>query len=127
MLVGGFRAERSVDTAILRMLRAVSEGCRYIAVLDFRQAYVSVPRSDLAQKLRTLLDSDLSAMVECMLLDTYVRTIGDLTNTVGTLQRGLPERSPLSRCLFNMFINPLAELVYSELQSEWRIPINRIR
>lgn len=92
----GFREGRSVDTEILRAVRALRGGCKYVCVLDFAQAYASVPRGDVVRKVRQQFDADFAAMVETLLTPTKVCTIADETAVEREMLRGVPEGSPLS-------------------------------
>lgn len=74
----GVRAARSVDTALIRMMRSIKMGCKVICVLDLKQAYASVPRGDLIVRLRQVLSPELAKMSETMLIDTKVYTVGIL-------------------------------------------------
>lgn len=120
----GFRGFRSVETAILRVTRAITNGCRYLAVLDLRQAYASVPRGDLIEQIRTKLDANTANMIEAMLWRTLVSTVGDSDGIVREMERGVPEGSPLSPWLFNFFINPLAGRIEAWVDGDFENAVN---
>lgn len=119
----GFLQSRSCDTAILRLVRAIAQGCKYVCILDLRQAYASVPRGDLIQRIAQLVPRELTAMVESLLSDTFVSTIGDDTNRWLEVDRGVPEGSPMSPVLFNLYIDPLAKVI-EETAVEWEQALN---
>lgn len=120
------RGLRSGETAILWVLQAIAGRCRYICVLDLGQGYASVPRGDLVGRVMGLLRHDLGAMVETMLVDTLVTTIGDEGDILRTMERGVPEGLPLSPCLFNVFIDALAVEVLLAVGGRWRNPLNLV-
>lgn len=103
---------------------AIHNGCKYLCVLDLKQAYASVPRGDLMRRLEGIFDGNLSAMVEAMLQRTVVETIGDETKLRREMTRGLPEGLPLSPSLFNLFIDPLAEGVTRANDGSGSNPLN---
>lgn len=85
-----------------------------MCVLDLQQAYVSV---------RTILPADLVAMIETLLCDTSVTTLGDEAHTWREIVRVMPVESPISSSLFNLFIDPLAGAV-KELTVDWEHAFN---
>lgn len=107
----GFRPQHSVDTAIMRLMGAINDGCKVICVLDLEQPYASVPRRALASLLDEVLPSNLAMRAIYFLVDTLVETIRDPTKTVCRMQRGVPEGSPVSLTLFNVDIDGLAAVI----------------
>lgn len=119
----GFRQHRSVETAILRLMRAIEHGCQYVCVLDLRQAYASVPRGQLMERVEEVLPPDLASMIETLLAETQVLTIGDADGNWTEICRGVPEGSPMSPALFNLFIDPLATEI-ENTAIEWEHAMN---
>lgn len=119
----GFRQQRSVETAILRLMRAIDQGCNYVCVLDLKQAYASVPRGQLMERAYSVLPRDLAAMIETLLSNTLVSTVGDELQQWMEIRRGVPEGSPMSPALFNLFIDPLAVEV-EDKALEWELALN---
>lgn len=103
----GFRDFRSVDTTILRVMRAIDHGC---------QAYASVPRGGLVAKFRELFSTDVAAMVETLLSKTIVSTVGDEKKAKRRMRRDVAEGTPMSPSLFNVFIDSIA--ISLEMASE---------
>lgn len=119
-----FKEAHSIYTALLRMLRATRTGCKVFAVLDFKQTYASVPRCDAVQRLRSTFHSRLASMLESMLYQTRVSTIGNSSNFVGSLARGLSEGSPISPTICNVFIDSLAANLRRTANDRMEIPVN---
>lgn len=99
-------------------------GCKYFAVLDLKQALAFVPRCDLIERIRGLVDADLAEMIEAMLLESLVSTISDTLGVQLGIERSVPEGSPLSASFFNVFIDPIAWEVKKTAAGRWDNPIN---
>lgn len=80
----------------------------HIAVLDLKCAYPSVPRAKLLQAISHRIPSKLLSMVSVLLRSGTITTVGDDKEKERKLARGVPEGSPLSPCLFNLYIDTLA-------------------
>lgn len=91
--------------------------------MDLKQAYASVPRGDLMRRVAGEFSADIAAMIESLLSDTMVTTVGDGGGTWREISRGATEGSPLSPALFNLFIDPLAAEI-EQVAVEWEHALN---
>lgn len=64
-----------------------------------------------------LLPQDLCAMIEAFLTPSWVSTVGDPHKKWHVVDRGVPQESPLSPSLYNLFIDELSERI-SQVQSD---------
>lgn len=83
-------------------------GLQYVAILDLKAAYPSLPRDKLVEILRNLALAHLVAMVGQFLTVDLIRTVGNKSEWA-ELDVGVPQGSPLSPLLFNVYIGSLVE------------------
>lgn len=94
------------------------------AILDMRRAYPSVQRPLLMQVLQKKVPENITKMVAVLLIPDTISTVGDDSESTAELQAGVPERSPLSPALFNLFIDADVESLESIPRSVSGLPAN---
>lgn len=104
----GFQRNTGTETAIIRHI-GHGEELKYSAVLDLQSAYDRVPRNMLMREVTKRLPKDTAGMVSTMMKKMEIVTAGDLTETKGYISRGVPQGSPLSPCLFNLYMDTYPE------------------
>ena len=83
----------------------------YFAILDLKAAYDRVPRDKLARVLRERLPPNLVRQVLPFLKTGWAKCVGNSSSNLAEQTRGVPQGSPLSPTLFNIFMDVLAEKI----------------
>ena len=107
----GFQPGKSTELGIVRVTEAIRQGKKYVAILDLKAAYDTVPRDKLIKIIQQRLPGNLAKMIGYMLQPNIFETVGDPTATIATGDRGVPQGSPLSPALYNVFMDTFAESI----------------
>ena len=118
----GFQNGKGTEAAILRK-NSMRLGKLCMAVLDLKAAYHSVPRDKLMELVSAALSKELANMVYLTLEPGTVSTVFDEKSTRLTIEKGMPQGSPLSPCIFNIFMDSLASRLCHERQRVDKWPI----
>ncbi len=108
------RPHQSTEIAILRAIPPPTLQKNYIAILDLKQAYPSVPKDKLLERCRAELTLNLCHQLGNMLNPTSFQTVGGDSEAVGTFNRGVPQGSVPRPSLYNLFMDSFPCSVLAE-------------
>ena len=87
----GFQEHTGTETSIVRHGANLNAKLRYTAVLDLKDAYGSVPRDLLMQRVRTCLSKHTADQIALQLQPMTICTKNDPSGTMATITRGVPQ------------------------------------
>ena len=107
----GFQRGIGIEAAILRAMDLQKSGHKYSVILDLKAAYGRVWRDKLINILRAGLPEDILRQTLPFLTVGWTSCVVSSSNSLAEITRGVPQGSPISPTLSNIFIDLLAERI----------------
>lgn len=101
----GFVNNMSTETALIRTTKHIREGRHVISILDLANAYNEVPRDKLMDIVHNRVNENTANMIGMCLQPLELRTRNDISDTIAVQNRGVPQGSPLSPILYNLYMD----------------------
>lgn len=115
----GFRPKTGTETAIIRHI-AQGGHMPITAILDLKGAYDNIPRDKLMKVLEQKLQRTTRAMIKMALGPSVIQTKGDESKKKGVVCRGVPQGSPSSPTIFNVYMDTLARTMEERMSPNGR-------
>ena len=112
----GFQEHTRTETAIVRHGDNLNAKLCYAAVLDLKDAYGSVPRDLLMQRVRACLSKRTADQIALQLQPMAICTKYDPSGTMATITRGVPQGCSSSLDLYNLYMDTFPASVEESLQ-----------
>ena len=107
----GFQLGIGTEAAILRAIDLQNNGHKYAAILDLKAAYDRVPRDKLISILQDRLPEGIVRQILPFLTTGWTKCVGANSTSWAEITRGVPQGSPMSPTLFNVFMDVFAERI----------------
>lgn len=105
----GLLRSTNTEVAIAAATNAIRSGRKTLAVLDLARAYDRVPRAKPLVLCRHRLPAALSAQVSALVAPTVLKTQEQVSGTAAIAADGVLQGDPISRLIFDLYMNPLLE------------------
>lgn len=114
----GFTKDMNTTTGIIRTTQHFQQKRGHVAILDLKNAYNQVPRDKLTSIIYKRVNTNMANMIMLCLQPLELETQKDHNKTKAYQKRGVPQGSPLSPCLYNLYMDTYPEYVRQHIPDE---------